>query len=158
MDDKTEAKIHRNAADLFDQLAKVIKPLNAYAAEGYRLNAQVHRKAAEDLDPPQGEWEEGDLVRDCHDELWRYDGSVWRRFGIKGFHSTASLDENFGPTHQVFVSDPTQREVVVSLDGIDRSAIVPWEQWAGCDLVEEVCQIVAKAAREQLAQTSKKAP
>ena len=107
-------------------------------------------------DPPQPEWKDGDLVHDCHGELWQFGYGDWHLYGTT--HSTESLTRQYGPLTRVLtydpatqrIADPAKQEVVVSLDRINRSMIVPWEQWAGCDLVEAACRIVAEAAREQL--------
>lgn len=160
MDAKTEAQHRREIADALDQVAEKYKPLSADTAEFHRGNAEANRRRADELDPPQPEWQDGDLVRDRNGNLWEYDGysNMWGAFGVSGCRSTATLDEVRGPLTRVLtydpatqrVADPAKQEVVVSLDGINRSMIVPWEQWAGCDLVEAVGRIVAEAAREQL--------
>ena len=129
---------------------------HAYA-QGARINAQNRRREADKLDPPQPEWQDGDLARDRNGILWECDHrGVWR----SGYasHSTEIMTRDFGPLTRVLtydpakqrIADPAKQEVVVSLDRINRSMIVPWEQWAGCDLVEAACRIVAEAAREQL--------
>ena len=153
--DKQKAEQRRKIADAFDVLAEKFEPLNADVAEAHRKNAEVNRRIAEKLDPPQPEWQDGDLVRDRDGDLWEYDASVgvWRRFGIREPYYTEVLADNFGPLRKVYVSDPSKNQVVVSVDEIYRTALLAQ---ADKDEQEEssltIAGIrVAKAVREQLA-------
>ena len=157
MDPKTEAQHRRELADALDVVAEKFQPLNAAAAGSYRLNAEANRNLADELDPPQPEWRDGDYVRDKNGGVWRHDGSVWRSAG-GGCALASDLPHLYGPLTRVLtydpatqrVADPAKQEVVVSLDGINRDALDQWAKWAACEPAEEVCIRAAKAAREQL--------
>lgn len=158
MDPKTEAKHRREIANLLDQVAEKFQPLNANTAEVHRESAEANRRHADKLDPPQPEWQEGDLVRDCQGDLWQFGYGDWHLYGTT--HSTESLTRHYGPLTRVLTYDPaTQRianpakqEVVVSLDGIDRERLDAWAEYTELSLPEAVARRAAKAAREQLGQ------
>ena len=157
MDAKTEAQRRRRIADLLDQVAEEFKPLNATAAESYEDNAEANRRIAERLDPPQPEWQDGDLVRDRFGTLWEYELEVWHCHHAN--RGTEALTNTYGPLTRVLTYDPaTQRvtdrenDVIVNLDDIDRKWLNGWHDPLGEDRRSqmEVARIVAKAAREQL--------
>lgn len=163
MDPKTEAQHRRAIADLFDQLAEKFQPLNAAAAGSYRLNAEANRRRADELDPPQPEWQDGDLVRDCNGNLWCRSRDEWLRFGAKSFYSTGALDKNYGPLTRVLtydpatqrIADPAKQEVVISIDGIDQRVLDAYheaEDDQPMSTAGRIARRVAKAAREQLGQ------
>lgn len=156
MDAKTEAQHRRNIANAFDVLADAFKPLDAHTAEGYQNSATVNRSLADKLDPPQPEWQDGDLVRDRFGTLWEYELEVWHCHHAN--RGTEALTNTYGPLTRVLtydpatqhIADPAKQEVVISLDGINRDALDQWAKWAACEPAEEVCIRAAKAAREQL--------
>lgn len=148
MDPKTEAQHRRELADALDVVAEKFQPLNAAAAGSYRLNAEANRNLADELDPPQPAWQDGDLVRDRDGHLWQYDGDLWWFRG--GDYPTEHLISLYGPIRKVRVADPAEQEVVVSLDGLDRERLDDWAGYTELSLPEAVARRVAKAAREQL--------
>lgn len=147
MDAKTEAKHRRNIADAFDALAEKWKPLSPDTAEEFRLDAKFNRRRADELDPPQHEWQDGDYVRDKNGGVWRHDGKVWR--SPAGAY-VSDLPALYGPIRKVNIADPAKQEVVVSLDGIDRERLDAWAGYTELSLPEAVARRAAKAAREQL--------
>lgn len=148
--DKQKAELYREAAAAYDALAKKVQPLDATVADFHRRTAQTNRDIADKLDPPQPEWREGDLVKDCKGRLWQYHGSFWyaREFGG---HDTELLTSKYGPIRKVYVSDPYEKQVVVSVDGLDPDHVAEWLKWAACNPEEEVCIRIAEAVRNQQA-------
>lgn len=155
MDPKTEARELREIANLYDQIAERRDAIG-FGAEGARDNAKANRRRADELDPPQPEWQDGDLARDNEGDLWQFGYGNWH---LRGLHIRADvMTLNYGPLTRVLtydpakqrIADPAQQEVVISLDGINRDALDQWAKWAACEPAEEVCIRAAKAAREQL--------
>ena len=155
MDPKTEAQRRRRIADLFDEIAEHRAAIGD-SAEGALLLAREDRAQADKLDPPQPEWQNGDLVRDRDGELWQYCVGLW--YCQETSHRTESLTSHYGPLTPVLtydpatqrIADPAKQEVVVSLDGIDRERLDAWAGYTELSLPEAVARRVAKAAREQL--------
>ena len=157
--DKQKAELYREAAAAYDALAKKVQPLDATVADFHRRTAQTNRDIADKLDPPQPEWREGDLVKDCKGRLWQYHGSFWyaREFGG---HDTELLTSKYGPLTRLLTYDPSkqqyadphEREVVVSLKDIDLEYLSDWlhEDSEESPFNDLITSIVAKAAREQL--------
>ena len=100
----------------------------------------------------QPEWQHGDFVRDRDGDLWQYDDGQWHYLYAE--MTTKELTDSYGPLHKVHVADPTKREVVISLDGIDRTALDHWADQAECSprlwVQSKTAIRAAKAAREQL--------
>lgn len=137
MDDKTQADLLRQLAAKRDALAATHDALGQHsAARAYRESAEEARSIANKLDPPQPEWQNGDLVRDSDGDLWQFDGDLWWSRGDR--RPTEELIEWFGPIRKVHLADPAKQEVVVSLDGINRDALDQWAKWAACEPAEEV--------------------
>lgn len=153
--DKQAVEQHRKIADTFVAAADACAPLHPVTAKDLRAEAKLHRKMADDLDPPQPEWREGDLVCDRQGDLWQFDGDEWCHLhGVE--RSTASLIRDFGPIRKVRVADPVKHEVVISLDGIDREILreilLAYEDWDedALSTLSSAGLRAAKAAREQL--------
>ena len=155
MDPKTEAEHRRHIANLFDDIAEHRAAIGDIS-EGARSVASGERERADKLDPPQPEWQDGDLVRDRNGNLWEYTLGLWHCHDTN--RRTESLTRDYSPLTRVLtydptkqrIADPAKQEVVVSLDGINRDALDQWAKWAACEPAEEVCIRAAKAAREQL--------
>lgn len=163
MDNKTKVKSLRAMADHFDEIANLSNVIeDSEVALHYRNIAEHLRKEAEKLDPPEPEWGEGDLVRDCKRRLWEYHGGFWyaREFGG---HKTELLTSKYGPLTRVVTYDPSEQqyadpyewEVVVSLEDIDLDYLSDWadEDSEESPFTDLITSIVAKAAREQLGET-----
>ena len=155
MNAKKHANLLRDAANKCDELAVLIDELDENASYAPRSLARLYRSAADNLDqtaPPQPEWHDGDFARSHHGGLWQFDGEWWHLGGKK--LSTAGLNRDFGPIHKVHIADPARHEVVVSLDGIDRTALDHWADQAECSprlwVQSKTAIRAAKAAREQL--------
>lgn len=156
MDAKDEAERRRRIANLLDQVAGEFWPLSTNTTKAYRSKAQANRNFADELDPPQPAWQDGDLVRDRHGDLWQFGYGDWHLYGTT--HSTESLTRHYSPLTRVHtydpatqrIADPAKRQVVVSLDGIDRERLDAWAGYTELSLPEAVARRVAKAAREQL--------
>lgn len=153
MDAKTEARRRRNAADLLDQVAEELQPLSVGAAKQYQLNAEANRSIANKLDPPQPEWQDGDLVLGANSTLWFYECGLWNSPSFTDMRSTDSLIAVYGPIRKVRIADPAKQEVVVSLEGIDREDLDGWawqEESSYSAPARRTAIRAAKAAREQL--------
>lgn len=154
MDNKTKVESLRTMADHFDEIANLSNDIeDSDVALHYRNIAEHLRKEAEKLDPPQPEWKDGDLVRSQHGYLWEHSGGTWfRRHTTFTYEELVSL---FGPLRRVYVSDPSENQVVVSVDEIYHTALLAQ---ADKDEQEEssltIAGIrVAKAVREQLGES-----
>ena len=147
---KEQAEEHRKIGHTFAKAATACARLNPATAAILLAEAEKHFKKVGELDPPQPEWREGDLVRDRFGGLWQFDGSKWHRRCME--RSTARLDRDYGPIHKVHIADPARREVVVSLDGIDLRLLESLQDWSegSVSTTSAVTIRVAKAAREQL--------
>lgn len=126
-------------------------------AKELRVEAKLHRKMADEIDPPappQPEWRDGDLARDRFGDLWQFDGSKWHLRSMQ--RRTAILTRESGPIHKVHIADPAKHEVVISLDGIDREILreilLAYEDWDedALSTLSSAGLRAAKAAREQL--------
>ena len=155
MNAKKHANLLRDAANKCDELAVLIDELDENASYAPRSLARLYRSAADNLDqpaPPQPVWHSGDLARDRFGGLWQLDGDKWHLRCMQ--RSTADLARDFGPIHKVHIADPARHEVVVSLDGIDRTALDHWADQAECSprlwVQSKTAIRAAKAAREQL--------
>ena len=149
---KEQAEQHRKIADAYVALADAFGPLHREAAKSFRVAAESYRKEADRIDPPQPEWQDGDLALDRDGELWQFDGDEWHLRSMQ--RSTASLIRDFGPIHKVHTADPAKHEVVVSLDGLDLKALLSYEDWdedgGNLSIISRTGIRAAKAAREQL--------
>ena len=149
MDDKNKARLMRELADKLDGVADTYTLLEwHWQGDHYLSTAKNLRQDADDLDPP---FEVGSYVRDASDGIWRHDAvNKWSNGSVT--LSTESLQERSGPLHRVYVSDPSENQVVVSIDGIYRTALLAQ---ADKDEQEESSLTIAgirtaKAVREQL--------
>lgn len=153
MDAKTEAQHRREIADALDVVADKFQPLSTNTTKAYRSKAQANRNFADELDPPQPEWQAGDLVRDKNGGVWRHDGKVWRS-PAGAYVRVSDLPALYGQIRKAHIADPAKQEVVVSLDGIDRAELDSWAHRAECgpgSWVQSKTAIrAALAAREQL--------
>lgn len=148
MDPKTEAQHRRSIANLFDEIAEHRAAIGD-SSEAVRVMAREDRVLADKLDPPIV-WQAGDMVRDKNGGIWRHDGSVWRSAG-GGYAFVSDLPVLYGPIRKVYVSDPYEKQVVVSVDGLDPDHVAEWLKWAACNPEEEVCIRIAEAVRNQQA-------
>ena len=162
MDAKTEAEHRRNIADLFDKIAEHRAAIGD-SAEGALSLAREDRARADKLDPPQRVWQDGELVRDRHSNLWEYVLGVWHCHHTK--RDTEALTRHYGPLTRVLtydpakqhIADPAKQEVVVSLGGIDRHALDKWldnteHSYAWPSV--RIARRTANAAREQLGEVT----
>ena len=153
MDDKNKARLMRELADKMFETANVCSALEwqGFAAH-YRNTAENFRQEADRLDPPVV-WEKGDLVRDHHNRLWEYDGTLWYSRGFGGYDTKLLTGEN-GPIRKVYVSDPSEKQIVVSVKNFDLSWWEHLEENVYDTDAEGFLKRTAQAVREQLGEAA----
>ena len=138
----------RELADKVDEVASLCRTLGWYGFEGHYLsNAEHHRLQADKADPPQPEWKEGDYAVDGGGNVWRLKNGKW-----DGEYSTKELINYYGPIHKVYVSDPSEKQVAVSVDGLGLDLLQSFENWdeEALSTLNSAGLRVAKALRYQL--------
>ena len=160
MDKMTKAESLRKMADHFDEIAKISNDIgDSNVASHYRNIAEHLREQVDKIDPPQPEWQDGDLARDRCGNVWEYMLGLWYCQGTS--YRTEALTRDCGPLTRVLTYDPAkqtvanheQQEVVVSVDGLDREELDSWETLEEFNYSVSGSRAafrISKAAREQL--------
>ena len=119
---KTKAAQLREVAQMLDE-------------DGYEKASGHLRSTADELDPPQPEWQDGDLVRGKGGMLWERSFSRWHNTMRMPSLTDKELVGKYGPLRRVYLADPDKGEVVVSIEGLDknilRASLDYSDRWVG---------------------------
>lgn len=129
MNNKTRIEELNKIANLYEDIRK------SYHNIGWKTAAVEIDKVVAGLDETISKfqeevdfekWAAGDVAEDRFGYFWKFDGGYWKSFHDDPGSTTSFLQEYAGPLKRVTIADPSNSEVVVSVEGIKKPSLDKW--------------------------------